>query len=337
MELPGEKLMIKLWETLSEKGIGAWLRPGQQRREGLVGLEMKRAELLTLAQAAREVEEISSGAKSLSDFNLKLKFSSEKPLTQITQRVEPTINVAGLIEQSSDRSVFDSVRKEINVAKSILHAEEKIQGENSSDIPDGKVNDDWIYRWRDYAGDVNSDEMQRLWGSVLAGEVKKPGTYSLRCLEFLRNLEQSEAKLIEIACERAVDGIVLLEPSLDGHLSFSQLLELDALGVISGVSGGGVQRTLSSKDGTPWTRIMMANDWCLFASHPDHNATAQMSGYLLTKLGDQMQSLGNFKCDVEYLKGFGRQLIAQGCSVMIAQYITNGDGGLSYYNAINVE
>jgi hypothetical protein len=337
MELPGEKLMIKLWETLSEKGIGTWLRPGQLRREGLVGLELKRAELLTLAQAAREVEEISSGVKSLTDFNLKLKFSSEKPLIQIAERVEPTINVVGLIEQSSDRSVFDSVRKEINVAKSILHAEEKIQSENVSDIPDGKINDDWIYRWRDYAGDVNSDEMQRLWGSVLAGEVKVPGTYSLRCLEFLRNLEQSEAKLIEVACERAVDGLVLMDPPLDDHLSFSQLLELDALGVISGVSGGGVQRILSSKDGMPWTRIMIANDRCLFASHPNPSATAQMAGYLLTKLGEQMQSLGNFKSDVEHLKGFGRQLIAQGCSVMIAEYVRNSDGGLSYYNTINVE
>jgi len=337
MELPGEKLMIKLWETLSEKGIGAWLRPGQQRREGLVGLEMKRAELLTLAQAAREVEEISSGAKSISDFDLKLKFSSAKPLTQLTDRVEPTINVARLIEQSSTGTVFDSVRKEINVAKSILHAEEKIQSESDADIGDDKVNEDWIYRWRDYAGDVNSDEMQRLWGRLLAGEVKEPGTYSLRCMEFLRSLEQSEAKLIEIACERTVDGIVLMEPSLDGYLSFSQLLELDTLGVISGVSGGGVQRTLASKDGKPWTRLMLANDRCLFVKHPNHSATARMSGYVLTKLGCQMQSLGNFKSDIDYLKDFGRLLIKQGCSVTIAEFIRNADGGIRYHNAISVE
>lgn len=337
MELPGEKLMIKLWETLSEKGIGAWLRPGQQRREGLAALAVKRAELLTLAQAAREVEEIRSGAKSLSDFNLKLQFSSEKPLRQIAARVEPTINVAGLIEQSHDRAVLDSVRKEINVAKSILHAEEKIQRDDGADIPDGKVNDDWIYRWRDYAGDVNSDEMQRLWGSLLAGEVKEPGTYSLRCMEFLRNLEQSEAKLIETACERVVDGIVLMNPTLDGHLSFSQLLELDTLGIISGVSGGGVYRTLSSKDGKPWTRIMFANDRCLYAKHPDPKGTATMSGYILTRLGEQMQSLGSFKSDIDFLKGFGRLLVAQGCSVGIAEYVRASDGEVSYYNAIEVE
>ena len=34
MEFPGEKLLIRLWETIAEKGIGGWLRPWQNRREG---------------------------------------------------------------------------------------------------------------------------------------------------------------------------------------------------------------------------------------------------------------------------------------------------------------
>jgi hypothetical protein len=336
MELPGEKLMIKLWETLSEKGIGSWLRPGQQRREGLVGLELKRAELLTLAQAARDVQEINSGSKSLSDFSLKLKFSSGKSLSKIVERVEPTIDVVGLIEQSNNRAVYDTVRKEINVANAILHAEEKIQKEDDCISNDEKVNEDWIYRWRDYAGDVNSEEMQRLWGRLLAGEVKTPGTYSLRCMEFLRNLEQSEAKLIEIACERAVDGLVLINDDLNNHLSFGQLLELDTLGVISGVSAGGIKRTLSSKDGTPWTRIMFANDKCVIVKHTNADASVLVSGYLLTSLGRQMQGLGSFKSDVGYLKDFGQQLISQGASVYIADHKSEKDGGIDYHNFFEV-
>jgi hypothetical protein len=337
MELPGEKLMIKLWETLSEKAIGGWLRPGQQRREGLVGLELKRAELLTLAQAARDVEEINSGTKSLSDFNLQLKFSSAKSLTGLAERVEPTLDIVDLIEQSNNRTALDSIRKEINVAKAILHAEEKIHTENDDSATDEKVNDDWVYRWRDYAGDVSSEDMQRLWGSLLAGEVKAPGTYSLRCMEFLRNLEQSEAKLIEVACQLTVDGLVLLDENLDSHLSFNQLLELDTLGIISGVSGGGVRRTFSSEDGAPWSRTVLANNKCLLINHPQQNASVVISGYILTNLGHQMLSLGNFKSDVEYLKDFGRKLITQGARVYIADYDMRGNDTINYYNTFEVK
>lgn len=34
MNWPGENLIIKLWESLTEKGVGSLLKPWQMRREG---------------------------------------------------------------------------------------------------------------------------------------------------------------------------------------------------------------------------------------------------------------------------------------------------------------
>jgi hypothetical protein len=53
MEWPGERLIIRLWETLAEKGIGSLLKPWQIKREGIAHIEVRRAELLALAQAER--------------------------------------------------------------------------------------------------------------------------------------------------------------------------------------------------------------------------------------------------------------------------------------------
>ena len=50
MEFPGEKLIVKLWETLAEKGIGALLTPWQTVREGRARNEVRRLELLLLVQ-----------------------------------------------------------------------------------------------------------------------------------------------------------------------------------------------------------------------------------------------------------------------------------------------
>jgi hypothetical protein len=65
MEAPGEKLIIRLWETLVEKGIGGLLRPWQLRREERARLDVRREELITLAQGERDAEDIRAGRKEL--------------------------------------------------------------------------------------------------------------------------------------------------------------------------------------------------------------------------------------------------------------------------------
>jgi hypothetical protein len=64
-------------------------------------------------------------------------------------------------------------------------------------VPDNKPDDDWIARFFGSAQDVSSQEMQELWGKILAGEIKKPGSYSLRTLDFVRNITKAEAQVFE--------------------------------------------------------------------------------------------------------------------------------------------
>jgi len=46
VDFPGEKLIIKMWETLTEKGVGGLLRPWQIRREGRTTTDVRKEELL---------------------------------------------------------------------------------------------------------------------------------------------------------------------------------------------------------------------------------------------------------------------------------------------------
>src|SRR5687767_9253628 len=64
-DIPGEALLLRMWETITEKGIGALLRPGQIRREGRARNDVRAEEMLTLAQAERHVEEIRLGKRRL--------------------------------------------------------------------------------------------------------------------------------------------------------------------------------------------------------------------------------------------------------------------------------
>ncbi|HEY9301238.1 MAG TPA: DUF2806 domain-containing protein, partial [Phormidium sp.] len=79
--------------------------------------------------------------------------------------------------------------------------EEHIEGNDNNAEPESKtenhVDPDWISRLFSIAEEVSNENMQRLWGHILAGEVRKPGSYSLRTLEVLRNLTQSDAMLFQ--------------------------------------------------------------------------------------------------------------------------------------------
>lgn len=250
MDYPGEKLLLKMWETLAEKGIGSLLAPWHEKRMAEARAETRRKEMLILAQAEIEVDLIKSGKSS---FQLKpevrlLNAPSENIDAQ--GRIEPTIDLTGLATAVSNNDFSESVRKEANVAKSILIAED-ILGQDQQEPSETPIDDDWIYSWRDYAGRVSSEELQDLWGRILAGEVKQPGTYSMRTLEFLKGLSKSEAELISKAARFVIDGRIYREKEkfLEGEgIYFSSLLYLQDIGILSGVEALGLTTTYKTQD-----------------------------------------------------------------------------------------
>ncbi len=63
------------------------------------------------------------------------------------------------------------------------------------DVSDEPVDDDWITRFFSIAENISNEEMQNLWSQILAGEIEKPNSYSLRTLETLKNISSKEASL----------------------------------------------------------------------------------------------------------------------------------------------
>lgn len=80
-----------------------------------------------------------------------------------------------------------------NFVSSANFAAIELQGNNEQVNPE--VEFDWIMRFFDAVGNIGSEELQKLWGKVLAGEMKRSGTCSLRTMDIIRNLSQREAKI----------------------------------------------------------------------------------------------------------------------------------------------
>lgn len=68
------------------------------------------------------------------------------------------------------------------------------------DTPDTKSSSEepgatWTSRFMKYVSDLRDEEVFKLWGKILAGEIRKPGSFSLKTLEILHTLDSRDAEI----------------------------------------------------------------------------------------------------------------------------------------------
>lgn len=335
MDLPGEKLVARLWETLADKGIGSLLKPWQIRREGRARAEVDRDALLLLAQAEHDAQEIRLGRRRLlSDGRTVARIGSGERLT--TSEVAPkadSLESRSIAEFVSERAVAETLRKEINVSRAVLHAESEL-AEDPGEPSTAKVDEDWLYRWRDSASSVSAEYLQQLWGKVLAGEIKSPKAFSLRTMEFLRNVSQDEAKEIELLATFVIQGCVYRDTQLleTAGTRFGFFLRMQELGLIIGVDAIGLESTLQSIDQKRYSQALLAGEFVLVVEHDDPKKVLKLPIYKVTPIGSQVLALGVPQPNLAYLRSVGKELCKQGFRVQFARYKRVSDTEISYFD-----
>jgi hypothetical protein len=80
-----------------------------------------------------------------------------------------------------------------------------VLGKTASMLEDGDdpdaIDEDWLLLHLDRIRLVSDKEMEHLWAKILAGEARKPGSFSKRCLDFLSTFEKEEAQLFTSVCK----------------------------------------------------------------------------------------------------------------------------------------
>lgn len=343
MELkwPGEELVGKLWETLAEKGVGGLLKPWQMAREGKASNEVRRQEILMLAQANADAAAIASGEKFLDrDGQVKLLGAPDQ---NDSGRVEPTIDLAALATVASRQRVAAEARTEINASKAILYAEQQLLND-SAPLPETSIDADWLYTWRDYAGRVSAESLQIIWGRILAGELKAPGNYSLRTLEFLRGISQAEAATISKVARVVIEGrVVKLNDASDDQewdkfqLQFGDFLRAQELGLLLGVDSIGLESTFKSLSTEKFHQLLRSNGKALRITSEEVGRDLNLSVYIVTALGREVFGLGDFEPCIEYLTLLGQKFSRQGFKVQLGDWhnINKTHGRLT--NEISIE
>lgn len=141
-------------------------------------------------------------------------------------------SLPSLVQRANRRVMYQEARRQMNL-EDILDEARRCVG-SLPQSSDRAVTDDWIDRFFAIAQDVSYPPMKKLWGRVLAGEVRRPGSFSMRCLEVVRSLTQLEADALGKIAPFVVNGEAVLQaPDLGGLLQMGEFHALMDAGVVS--------------------------------------------------------------------------------------------------------
>ena len=164
---------------------------------------------------------------------------------QFTQRASNTHALRILREQSNLEKVFRLAMGFFKKKKYDNSANQ--QADSDAEKP---ISEDWFNIFEKDASQKSTEDMQIRFAKVLAGEIEKPGSHSIKALKALGDMDQTIAELFQKLCSVCIVLEVPFEnhiidirvPALDGNpgqnslskygLSFSQLNILNEYGLI---------------------------------------------------------------------------------------------------------
>ena len=102
-----------------------------------------------------------------------------------------------LADRVNERIAYQEQKRLTNIRRVVGKAAVELE---HTEVPATEPDHDWAARFFNEVQDVSSEEMQALWAKVLAGEVERPRSTSIRTLGVLKDLDRPTAELFTKFC-----------------------------------------------------------------------------------------------------------------------------------------
>jgi hypothetical protein len=297
------------------KGIGQLFNPWLIRRES----KARADEMKTLAEAeAYRVAALADAhaieIKTISDViaetgSLETKYKAGPVTISIEPLADTNMEGINIQTRAVARLIHQESTGQANVEQVVAKTHALLKDVEPENVSDDPVDPDWINQYFGHIPRVSNDQMQGIWAKLLAGEIVRPGSFSLRTLEIVKKLSGSEARIFQDLCARRcyhrdshhifTSGGTRPWPKIDRPtLSFLHEAGLVPQGVQSGFAigigdaGPQVRR--------PWFKfpsgeILSADD--LRQSATNAIASQLSNGIVLTKSAEEIASIFPAKRD----------------------------------------
>jgi hypothetical protein len=252
----------------------------------------------------------------------------------VTAKIKHQSNVEGRFLEASERVAENTLNQDEtsrDAAFAYLEAETTIKFTNRTKVleqatneltstppqldSDDEIDDDWLNTFARMAEEKSSAELQNLFGKILAGEIRKPGSYSLRTLQFVSCLVKSEAEQIVEFLKFVVDKtFVPRTEDVRSFLPLDMIIKMDNLGIIKGDIGtfGGLtwSKTIPPNEIMAYTT---ATNVCIEAVNiGDKELKIEINCNVLSDVGKEILSLASVTTTPkEYIDWLGKFILSK--------------------------
>ncbi len=315
------KPLTRLIEVISQ-GIGAVSAPYLVRKNA----EAKAHEIRVISSTLKEVAE---------QHQLPVVFKNDQ--VEIWQKpedktliLEPTDNK----ERATQRVDYKERKRQHNVESITSVAAIELQHE--TDVPDERPDEDWINRFFYAAEDVSSEQMQELWGRILSGEIKKPGSYSLKTLDFVRNLTKKDAALLEFVSRLAItynESTILATNDKEWLKNQRNIYPGHhfAIGELGAMYPTDLQIRIFVEPSIQQV-VFISGGLILIVDRGSITGEIQLPVWKFTSIGQELLQLTPPDGDEAYLENLGRFFVSKNATAKLAQILEHIPGGQIRYS-----
>lgn len=297
------------WITDSVSGLPAPVRKNAWKAFGQLCTAAIQYPVAFLEGAAREKN---------AETNARIKLI-EKSAEQISANLQVDPTFGALAAQKYASRI---VKEQINVEKisKIASDELKAHPPSQEGVNEEQISDDWLASFEREAREKSSEEMQLLFGRILAGEIKHPETFSLSTIRMIGQLDSKVAELFVKFCSLSVTlgfedqiidvRILALEKAAGANglspygLNYSNLTLLQEYGLVSASldSHASYVASVMTSDNPPAVPTKYIGRLWGFRQTTaiDRTPVSGMRGVSLTKAGRELSRIVDIKPNPEY-------------------------------------
>jgi hypothetical protein len=186
---------------------------------------------------------LEDGTEARSTVTRALAEAAAKKVAETPEVVEAAIQawLPGQIRKQLNKGkVVDAAAEQLAEEQPQPAAEEQ-QAAGAGPAPD--LDEDWLNTFERFAEDASTERLQKLWGRVLAGEIKSKGTYSKRTLRFIAELDNQAASSCQEVARHLIGDFIPRRAEYNEGPVFQALFEVQQLGLLDGATGiGGLSK-----------------------------------------------------------------------------------------------
>lgn len=216
----------------------------------------------------------------------------------------------GLVGRAVSRISHQEIQNQKNLEDIISLADQDLacQPDNGDG---GEMDEGWFSYFSKYAMGVTNEEMKKGWAKILAGEIRRPDSFSLRTLNLMSMLSWKEAEVIRKIAQFVVytsdeEEAYILSSKMIEEIEFGDILLLGELKMID--SSSELSLTVNRKDDDGFNYLLKNHSTGLFFSSEREKMFFRI--YKFTTIGKELMKLNDdVELNLDYAKGYAEILI----------------------------